>query len=243
MMMVGIYHDAYAEMKGKGNNNKKVSSSLLQTSMESMAWLCGPSRWCPMLFPTSHDDAGFHMFPVELFSTNENASTQSSIPPGHGMLDCGATASAGPKASAKKLISFLLHCDPNLQVSFNCQKRPYFQYGSGNGVVLCIMRFSILVGILHDVLSSMCWTILQNMVKTGSRMIYWFPFWWDYLKKTGLILDFSDGDTVNGHDVNPEPYTMEKNAKGHFMVNIAHYLFGNLSVPRPVTQLRLRKEP
>ena len=65
----------------------------------------------------------------------------------------------------------------------------------------------------------------------------------DYLQKTGLILDFTDGHAVNGHDVNPEPYTMEKNVKGHFMVNIAHYLFGNLSVPRPVTQLRLRKEP
>ena len=68
------------------------------------------------------------------------------------------------------------------------------------------------------------------MVKTGSRMIYWFPFWWHGLPEEDcLILDFSDGDAVNGHDVDPEPCTMEKNVKGHFMVNIAHYLFGNLS--------------
>jgi hypothetical protein len=170
----GWYHDVYAVMKGKGKQQQKGK-------FKPSANVYGMDLWSLEMvsddFSTSHDDAGFHMFPMELFSTNENASTQSSIPPGHGMLDCGATASAGPEASAKKLISFLLHCDPNLQVSFNCQKRPYFQFGSGSGVVLCIMRFSILVGILHDVLSSMCWTILQNMVKIGSLMIYWFPFW------------------------------------------------------------------
>ena len=182
-------------------------------------------------FSTSHDDAGFHMFPMELFSTNENASTQRSIPPGHGMLDCGATASAGPEASAKKLISFLLHYDPNLQVSFNYQKRPYFRYGSGK------WGRAMYHAVIHPSWdSSRCFElyVLDNPAEYGQD---WFTddllvpilVGMDYLQKTGLILDFTDGHGVNGHDVNPEPYTMEKNVKGHFMVNIAHYLFGNLS--------------
>ena len=51
----------------------------------------------------------------------------------------------------------------------------------------------------------------------------------DHLKKTGLILDFSDGHAVNGNDNPAVPYVMERNLKGHYMVNIAYYLFGSLS--------------
>ena len=57
----------------------------------------------------------------------------------------------------------------------------------------------------------------------------------DHLKKTGLILDFSDGHAVNGNDNPAVPYVMERNLKGHYMVNIAYYLFGSLSLtPRLV---------
>ena len=71
----------------------------------------------------------FMFFPLELFSTDETNSKRST-PPGYGMLDCGATASAGPEASAKRLISKLRQCDPDLKVCFNYNKRPYFRYGS-----------------------------------------------------------------------------------------------------------------
>ena len=224
----GWYHDVYAVMKGKGKQQKKGK-------FKPSANVYGMDLWSLEMvsddFSTSHDDAGFHMFPMELFSTNENASTQRSIPPGHGMLDCGATASAGPEASAKKLISFLLHYDPNLQVSFNYQKRPYFRYGSGK------WGRAMYHAVIHPSWdSSRCFElyVLDNPAEYGQD---WFTddllvpilVGMDYLQKTGLILDFTDGHAVNGHDVNPEPYTIEKNVKGHFMVNIAHYLFGNLS--------------
>lgn len=52
-----------------------------------------------------------------------------------------------------------------------------FDMIQANGVVLCIMRLCIQVGTLHDVLSSMLWTILQNMAKIGLLMIYWYPSW------------------------------------------------------------------
>ena len=47
------------------------------------------------------------------------------------MLDCGATASAGPEASAKKLISHLRAFDASLLVELNYERRPFFRYGSG----------------------------------------------------------------------------------------------------------------
>ena len=49
----------------------------------------------------------------------------------------------------------------------------------------------------------------------------------DHLRKTGLILDFCDGHAVHGNDPQPVPYKMEHNFKGHFMVNIVNYMFGN----------------
>ena len=45
----------------------------------------------------------------------------------------------------------------------------------------------------------------------------------DHLQKTGLILDFVDGHAVNGNESPQVSYTMEKNLKGHYMVNIALY--------------------
>ena len=50
-----------------------------------------------------------------------------------------------------------------------------------------------------------------------------------HLTKTGLILDFFDGHAVNGNQNPAGPYVMERNLKGHYMVNIAYYLFGTLS--------------
>ena len=47
----------------------------------------------------------------------------------------------------------------------------------------------------------------------------------DHLRKTGLIFDFSDGHAVHGKDPHPVPYTMNQNYKGHYMVNIVHYMF------------------
>lgn len=51
----------------------------------------------------------------------------------------------------------------------------------------------------------------------------------DHLTKTGLILDFSDGHAIHGADPNSTPYMMDKNAKGHFMVNLMDYMFGSVS--------------
>ena len=46
----------------------------------------------------------------------------------------------------------------------------------------------------------------------------------DHLKRTGLVLDFLDGHAVTGAEPGAKPYTMPKNHKGHFMVNIVAYM-------------------
>lgn len=51
----------------------------------------------------------------------------------------------------------------------------------------------------------------------------------DHMNKVGLILDLSDGNAVNGNEPPCNPYKLEKNTKGHYMVNIAHYLFDSIA--------------
>ena len=72
-------------------------------------------------------------FPIGVVSTLQPSTTgpQRSVPLGFGMLDCGATASAGPASSAKLLISKLREIDPQIGAYLDEPRRPYFRYGSG----------------------------------------------------------------------------------------------------------------
>ena len=55
-----------------------------------------------------------------------------SLSPQSGLLDCGATASAGPEASVQRLVAAVLERDSKAQITIDQQRRPYFRYGSGS---------------------------------------------------------------------------------------------------------------
>ena len=48
----------------------------------------------------------------------------------------------------------------------------------------------------------------------------------DFCMKTCLILDFSDGHALHGADPGAEPYSMKRNPKGHYMVDLVNYMCG-----------------
>ena len=174
--------------------------------------------------------------PLELFSTSQTVSSptiQKTVPIGFGMLDCGATASAGPESSAKHLIAKLREHDPDIGVHIDLERRPHFRYGSGQwGRALYHL------------------TITSNMVPSRSFEMYSLPdpegyvYGWssvnmlvpilvgmDHLQKVGLILDFSDGHALHGAEPHAEPYNMQKNSKGHYMVDLIYYLCGVVTEP------------
>ena len=64
--------------------------------------------------------------PLELSSVSPGK-----VAPHQGMLDCGATASAGPEASVQRLIEAVLRQDKSATVTVDPNQRPYFRYGSG----------------------------------------------------------------------------------------------------------------
>lgn len=71
------------------------------------------------------------LYPLELHTSADLHPPARVMPEGCGMLDCGATASAGPEASVKKLISSLCKVDEHVGVSLDTSRRPFFRYGSG----------------------------------------------------------------------------------------------------------------
>ena len=170
--------------------------------------------------------------PLELYATNEPSVTRA-IPPGFGMLDCGATASAGPEASVKKLISVLWEKDVNLQVSLDQTKRPFFRYGSGRwGQAL----YHASISPSNDTTKVFEVYALPNpdeYYKNDNSfkdyMLVPILVGMDFLMKVGLILDFQDGHAVFGKSPSMEPFSMPRNIKGHFMVDIVQYLFDGSS--------------
>ena len=88
-------YDQFAMNKGKGKMKGKFKPSVYVSGM----------------------DLNYDMYPMEMMESSQCSSktrAQSVVPVGFGMLDFGANASAGPEASAKKLISHLRTFDDHL---------------------------------------------------------------------------------------------------------------------------------
>eukprot|EP00435_Cladocopium_sp_Y103_P006371 s604_g2.t1 len=233
--------DVFFSYKGKGKNMKgkmKPSANVYGMDLYSLQHVdfcdchCDPVE-PPVDFGVCHGDlVAFHeLQPLELYSANDGGIVQRSVPPGYGMLDCGATASAGPEGSVKRLLGALRQHDPELQVSLNYQKRPFFRYGSGKwGQALYHM-------IVSSNLSEGRYFAMYVLENPKEFYENWFTddmlvpilVGMDHLSKVGLVLDFSDGHAVNGNESPCPSYQLEKNSKGHYMVNIAQYLFGTVS--------------
>lgn len=116
------------------------------------------------------------IFPLELFSASQSRPpTSRSIPVGFGMLDCGATASAGPEASLKLLISKMRAKEPQLQVLLDADQRPYFRYGSGKwGQALYRAKISTSKNLIIP-WRSLHFQIPRNTMSSGSMRICWSP--------------------------------------------------------------------
>ena len=171
-------------------------------------------------------DSSFDVFPLELYAAADSRRTLSpSVPIGCGMLDCGATASAGPEASVKRLLPKLRRVDPDVQVFLDSEKRPFFRYGSGKwGQALYHMTVTSTKGARR----SFSIYALPNPPDYGHPWFtddMWVPILvgMDHLSKVGLILDICDGHAVYARDPDSTPFNMPKNVKGHFMVDIEKY--------------------
>ena len=164
--------------------------------------------------------------PLELSSVSPGK-----VAPHQGMLDCGATASAGPEASVQRLIEAVLRQDKSATVTVDPNQRPHFRYGSGRWgrAQYRVTLQSELSGhprVFHVYAlpnppeffeqwftTDMLVPILVGMSHAGSDGV-------------GMVVDLATGFAIDALLPDPRPYQLDKNHKGHFMVDLVHFLTG-----------------
>ncbi|CAE7025424.1 TY1B-NL2 [Symbiodinium natans] len=170
---------------------------------------------------------------LEMMNQDVQNADVTPVPPGTGMLDCGATASAGPEASVERLMHSLLQSDPGATITVDQSRRPYFRFGSGSWgrASYCLTMGSSLSGSLRE------FTVyaLPNPKEYYER---WFEakmlvpvlIGMSHIGKEGasMIVDFSDGHFVNANYPD-KPGFLQRNEKGHYMLDIVNFLTGGRS--------------
>ncbi|CAE7802513.1 GIP, partial [Symbiodinium necroappetens] len=139
---------------------------------------------------------------LELNKVNELHSVASSDPPSaqNGLLDCGATASAAPEAIVQSLISAVLSQDKNARIELD-QSASFSLYTLPNPAEYYQANFD----------RSALVPILIGMDFLGSGGV-------------GMLIDFSTGLAMLSKEVRPEIFQLSVNKKGHFTMDIVHYL-------------------
>ena len=174
MWMEDYSYDAYPLQKGKsGKGYGKPKGKPSTVNMYNMDYY-----GLEMMDDFRTGDFTMDCFPLELYATSDSVQQSvPTIPLGSGMLDCGATASAGPEASIKALLGHLRHQDPNILVSLNYDKCPFFRYGSGSwGQALYQVTITSSSNPSRLFMAYAC-PIPRTMDNPGFIRVCWFLFW------------------------------------------------------------------
>eukprot|EP00435_Cladocopium_sp_Y103_P022172 s5992_g5.t1 len=140
------------------------------------------------------------------------------ITPGNGMIDSGATCSAGPETSVQRLVTKIMEADPAAQIRVETKYQPRFRFGPGKWEQ-ALYKLTISSSIIGSPRSFSCfalpdpeerhedWFTLDMLVPVLVGM--------DWLREAGAVLDFNDGHCflplMNGVVLN-----LPQNQKGHY---------------------------
>ncbi|CAE7863759.1 unnamed protein product [Symbiodinium necroappetens] len=227
---------AYYFFKGK-TKGKYKGKSKKGMAMEAQAWMKGRSKAKGKgvggkdgLRSLNAYSSEFFLGGLEVSEVLEAAAShESSSSPGTGMIDCGATASAAPEAVVRGLISAVLTQDRGAKIELEQSARPYFRFGNGRwGRALCRVHLSSQVSGGHQHFSLYALPNPDNYYQDGLSKSSLVPvlIGMDYLGPhgVGMMIDFASGLAMNTKDTNPEPYRLQHNHKGHYVLDIVHHL-------------------
>ena len=224
-------YDAYAIGKGKGRKGKNKSAMMSDTDVYWLYKGAGKSKG-----KSTHSMSGnVNLYGLQMMDLNPVV-TSSNHPPGTGMLDCGATASAAPDASVQGLISAVLAQDRQAEIVIDRISWPYFRYGSGkweqalhkvsisssasgNRKTFHVYSLQDPPGVKEQWFNKddMLVPVLVGMSHAGQDGV-------------GMAVDLAEGHAINALEENPQPYQLSKNAKGHFLVDLVYFLTEGCSI-------------
>ena len=148
-----------------------------------------------------------------------------------GMLDCGATASAGPDVAVRGLIQAVLSQDKAAIIEIDKSARPYFRYGNGKwGRAWYRVHISSMASGSLRKFSIYALPNPPDMAQPRFTRAMLVPILvgMDHLGDNGaaLMVDFNTGMALNTLEENPQPYQLRRNHKGHCVMDIKQYLTG-----------------
>ena len=143
-----------------------------------------------------------------------------------GMIDSGATCSAGPESSVQRLVAKILEADASASIHVETRDRPRFRFGSGKWVQACY-KTKISSTITGRLRTFTCYALPDP----DDRHESWFTVdmlvpvlvGMDWLRGVGAIIDFSDGHCCLPH-LDGLILRLPENNKGHFMLDVLDYL-------------------
>ena len=151
------------------------------------------------------------------------------LPMEKGLLDSGATASAGPQVAVEGLISAVMAKDRQAVVDIMKSERPYFRFGNGRwGRALFKVRISSKCSGDQRAFSIYALPNPPDLHHPDFDQNSLVPILigMDHLNgpQHAMAIDYATGLAIDSYDKNPVPYLLEANPKGHYVLDIVHHL-------------------
>ena len=253
MVQEDPYYDNYYTFKGKGKPRSRYNNLMEFDNM----WVSkGKGKHPPPrvgkgsvvnaygmeLYPLEFDfDTKTHedLFPLEMLPTSLTPESTSPLPPTaqaapplepfEGMVDSGATASAGPQASVERVFQSLRQVDHEAQMHLDPERRPWFRYGSGkwNRALGEVSLKSSMSGVEH----------VFKVFALPNPPEYHEPWFDDSLlvpiligmdflgaQGVGMVIDFTDGYSWAAMTPGSSPQILKRSSKGHFVLDLVEFL-------------------
>ena len=200
--------DAQLWSKGKSKGKNKSSSAALRPSVNAYMFTGG----------------------VEMLDFKElnSASSVSKLRDEQGLIDCGATASAGPLVAVESLISSVLAKDRQANIEVQQSARPYFRFGNGQwGRALYRVVITSNVSGSSQQFKLFALPNPPELHHPGFDKSTLVPILvgMDHLGgATGMTIDFPTGMAMDSFKTDFQAYQLPSNKKGHYLLDIVEYL-------------------
>ena len=145
--------------------------------------------------------------------------------PAHGMMDCGATCSAGPERSIQNLVHAILAKDSAAKITINGQNRPRFRYGSGKWGK-AEYHLQVQSSITGRIYSAYALPDPEEIKQPWFKdhMLVPVLVGMDFLRGNGMIVDYSDGLSVCAKLEGAKPVKLPMNHKEHYLIDVVDFL-------------------
>ena len=167
---------------------------------------------------------GLEMMDVKELQT----ATTSSLSTSQGLIDCGATASAGPLVAVESLIGSILAKDSRASIDVRQAARPYFRFGNGQWG-RALFQVCVTSNVSGSPRSFQLFALpnppeLHHPNFDRSTLVP-ILIGMDFLGDAhcGLCIDFPTGLALNTQG-DSDAFQLSANQKGHFVLDIVEYL-------------------